>query len=67
MVRDWINLRGELRGYNVKRYHQIDEEPRREKEGVTDDAPLGFEPLAGARGPECVEGSQRLEFLTGFT
>jgi len=31
---------------------------------ATDDAPLGFEPLAGARGPECVEGSQRLELIS---
>jgi len=28
---------------------------------------LGFEPFDGAHGPEYVEGSQRLEFLTGFT
>ena len=30
-------------------------------------SPLGFEPVDSAHGPEYVEGSQRLEFLTGFT
>jgi len=30
-------------------------------------APLGFEPFDSAHGPEYVEGSQRLEFLTGWT
>ena len=47
---------------------------------VRNDAPLGFEPFDSAirqahggesnrtaHGPEYVEGSQRLEFLTGFT
>jgi hypothetical protein len=34
---------------------------------VRNDAPLGFAPFDGAHGPEYVEGSQRLEFLTGFT
>ena len=28
---------------------------------------LGFEPFDDAHGSEYVEGSQRLEFLTGFT
>jgi len=40
---------------------------KEKKKEATDDAPLGFEPLAGAHGPECVEGPQRLEFLTGLT
>jgi len=29
-------------------------------------APLGFEPFDSAHGPKYVEGSQRMEFLTGF-
>jgi hypothetical protein len=29
-------------------------------------APLGFEPFDSAHGPKYVEGSQPLEFLTGF-
>ena len=34
---------------------------------VGNDAPPGFEPFDSAHGPEGVQGSQRLEFLTGFT
>ena len=34
---------------------------------VRNNPPLGFEPFDSAHGPEYVEGSQRLEFLTGFT
>ena len=34
---------------------------------VRNNAPLGFEPFDSAHGPKYVEGSQRLEFLTGFT
>src|SRR4030042_7194967 len=33
---------------------------------VRNNAPLGFEPFDSAPGPKYVEGSQRLEFLTGF-
>jgi hypothetical protein len=34
---------------------------------VRNNASLGFEPFDGAHGPEYVEGSQHLEFLTGFS
>ena len=34
---------------------------------VRNNGPPGFEPFGSAHGPEYVEGSQRLEFLTGFT
>ena len=33
---------------------------------VRNNASLGFEPFDSAHGPKYVEGSQRLEFLTGF-